>query len=225
MDWMTLRAGNCWTPTGRSVAAGLIWIASWASIASIAFAQDSITFPADASDEELSEVVVPLSDAVRKQIAKALATQQATAGQPGTGQPGTGQPTSTGDPVLDDVLNVIRRQGSVLDGSRLQAVPVSPPQLPAARYPGGVGDSLGFPDSSGTPSTSSPGTKMPPVGPLQSATEMRFYVAESLLRAARELAALPDSDAQRRQLIASMREQATVLMIDEFAPVEVDINR
>ncbi len=200
--------GRCWF-YGWIVAGGL------AVGAARMQAQDTLTLPADVSDDELAEVVVPLSDAVRRRISDALRQEQKSGGQP----------QSTGDPILDDVLNVIRRQGSVLEGSTLEAMldvpnlsatdpvdPADPGQAPRllTPLPRGIAADAGMPSAPFPASVAS------------SASEMRFYVAESLLRSARELAALPGMDAQRRRLVAAMREQATVLMIDEFAPASMD---
>src|SRR5690606_35772207 len=63
-----------------------------------------------AADEGADQVVVPLSEPARRWIEQALRRQ---ANDP------TAPIPSTGDALLDDVLDVIRRQGSVLDGSAL----------------------------------------------------------------------------------------------------------
>ncbi len=171
-----------------------------------AVAQPPYELPKGVTETELQEVVVPLSDAVRRKIAEALA-RDAQRDEPSG---------STGDPILDDVLNVIRRQGSVLDGSSLD------PQT--ARPNAGAEPIM---PSAGQESPLVPGQRVPmrpfDVDQSFSGPDARFHVAESLLRAARELAALPGRDQQRSRLIAAMREQATVLMIDEFSQLPNDL--
>jgi len=168
-------------------------------------AQPPYELPKDATKTELQEVVVPLSDAVKRKIAEALARDA---------QPNESS-GSTGDPILDDVLNVIRRQGSVLDGSSLdpqsgQLKSIEQQNIPVA----------------GQAMPITPGEQAPIFPMISEASfsgpDARFHVAESMLRAARELAALPGRDQQRNRLIAAMREQATVLMIDEFSQLPND---
>jgi hypothetical protein len=197
-----------------------------------AAAQPPYPLPESATDEELQQVVVPLSDAVRRRIEEALQRNQAG-----------GPPASTGDPVLDDVLEVIRRQGSVLDGSSLDIQAPGPrplaPQPPGFQGPGFQGPGFqgpGFqgpgapiqrqgdqidavipvPEAIGEAITNPPVPNFPtsqlPLGP-----DARFHVAESLLKAARELASLPDRDGASNRLVAAMREQATMLLIDEYS--------
>lgn len=171
-----------------------------ALVAGIIVAQPPFQLPENATEAELQEVVVPLSDAVRRRISEALA-RDAKQDEPGG---------STGDPILDDVLDVIRRQGSVLDGSSLDAKSPSPITVVEQESPGAVaapalGPGLPVPAPSFDPQQSFSGP------------DARFHVAESLLRASRELSTLPGRDQQRNRLIAAMREQATVLMIDEFS--------
>jgi hypothetical protein len=162
-----------------------------------ALAQSPYEFPKNTTETELQEVVVPLSDAVKRKIADALA-RDAQPVEPGG---------STGDPILDDVLNVIRRQGSVLDGTSLDS-----------RAEFGSTTPQNQPASGQSPPPSEPIPFFPDETSASiSSQDARFHVAESLLRAARELAALPGRDQQRIRLIAAMREQATVLMIDEFS--------
>jgi hypothetical protein len=168
-------------------------------------AQPPYELPKQATETELQEVVVPLSDAVKRKISEAL-SRDAQSNEPSG---------STGDPILDDVLNVIRRQGSVLDGSSLD------PQLPPAKTGSPLGSRNAENDS---PIFSGDPVPAYPIDDEQSLSgpDARFHVAESLLRAARELAALPGRDQQRNRLIAAMREQATVLMIDEFSQIPND---
>lgn len=165
--------------------------------------QPPYELPPNASDAELQEVVVPLSDAVKRKIAEALSRESSAATSD----------QSTGDPILDDVLSVIRRQGSVLDGSSLDLR--SGPRQTDNPQTGGVPTDVPLPNDSLSeqlPRAGRRGAKSPDQGP-----DARFVVAESLLRTARRLASLPGSDAQRQRLVAAMREQATVLMLDEFS--------
>lgn len=189
------------------------WLAAGVVVAAMAFAgavggQPPYELPPATPDNELQEVVVPLSDAVKRRIAEALAKD---------GDPQEPM-ASTGDPILDDVLNVIRRQGSVLDGSSLD-----PQKIPAGEA---LDRSLPAADEGVLPRggllSPLPPAVSPTGEPMISGPEGRFYVAESLLRAARELASLPGRDSQRNRLIAAMREQATVLMIDEFSQLPTE---
>jgi len=172
--------------------------------------QPPLSVPQSATPQELEQVVVPLSDAVKKRIAAALAQHASQGLASGEVAP------SSGDPILDDVLDVIRRQGSVLDGSSLD---------PKLNVGGGSNQSLG-PIMADTRSGVQPGPSVYPELPSADTfsshgPDARFHVAESLLRAARELAALPHRDEQRNRVISAMREQATILMIDEFSQVSV----
>ncbi len=154
---------------------------------------------AAAEGDDQNQVVIPLSEPARRWIEQALRRQANDPNAP---------VQSTGDPLLDDVLDVIRRQGSVLDGSLLDerldadtqqllnpsAVPSEPAVPPAPRPDYGV-----------------------PGEVAATHPDARFHVAESLLRAARELAALPRRDEASDRLIAAMREHATVLLVDEYS--------
>jgi len=176
--------------------------------------QGPLTLPENVADESLQEVVVPLSDAVKRRITEALRKEAQAGGR------GDVPPPSSGDPILDDVLEVIRRQGSVLDGSLLD---VPPDELSGQADLSGRAElpsrtPLRFSDSA-IPILES----APPVpgysgeGRGGIAADARFHAAESLLRAARKLSSLPGGDVNRSRLIAAMREQATVLLIDEFS--------
>jgi hypothetical protein len=154
--------------------------------------QPPYELPQGATAEELQQVVVPLSDAVKQRITEALANPAQQGGVGG----------SSGDPILDDVLNVIRRQGSILDGTSLDESLDRAP-LPAS----GASERL-------------PNRQSSKAG--DSADE-RFFTAECLLKAARKLAALSDGDAQRQRLVAAMREQAAMLMIDEFSQSSIEM--
>jgi len=170
-----------------------------------ASAQTPYELPANTTEADLQQVVVPLSDAVKRKITEALSRDN----------PQTDEAGSTGDPILDDVLNVIRRQGSVLDGSSLDPQTVRP-AMDSQENPLGPNSQQKLPPPLPSAMLPSDGQRsvfaMDAEGP-----DARFHVAESLLRAARMLAALPNRDAQRNRVIAAMREQATVLMIDEFS--------
>jgi hypothetical protein len=177
--------------------------------------QPPYELPQNATEDDLQEVVVPLSDAVKRKIAEALSKQSS---------PATGD-QSTGDPILDDVLNVIRRQGSLLDGSSLDPRNLSDASPERQFRPStdpSVTDQPGV-DQSDTArprislADQFPGGSRRKVKASAEGPDDRFAVAESLLRAARKLAMLPGGDPQRQRLIAGMREQATVLMIDEFS--------
>lgn len=167
-----------------------------------ALGQPPYELPKDVPDTDLQEIVVPLSDAVKRKITEALSRD-------GQRDAASG---STGDPILDDVLNVIRRQGSVLDGSSLDPQP-------------GISSQENISAAGSMQQMAPPGPTA--IIPLESERSLsrpdaRFHVAESLLRAARMLAALPGRDEQRNRVIAAMREQATVLMIDEFSQLPTD---
>ena len=99
---------------------------------------------------------------------------------------------TTGDPILDDVLGIIRRQGSILDGSVLD------PAAADDRYDSVLPNSR---RSDGANSESLSGDSV-------------YDVAEQLLRVARMLQRLPGRDAERDELAHAMRGQATKLMID-----------
>lgn len=146
-----------------------------------------------------NQVVVPLSEPARRWIEQALRRQ---ANDP------TAPIPSTGDALLDDVLDVIRRQGSVLDGSMLDEQLEEDTRSLLDRSTG--------PDAEAVPLPPRPDDSLPG-DPTVAHPDARFHVAESLLRAARELAALPRRDASSDRLIAAMREQATVLLVDEYS--------
>ena len=170
--------------------------------------------------------MIPLSGEVRKRIEDAL--RKPTKDQRGNPLP----PTSTGDPILDDVLQVIRNRGSVLDGSSLDPQtyleaapqppatgrtvrPAPPRPLPRARIEE-------FPDPQTYPAEPLSGY---PAAPRYGSSEAgqprpdsRFVAAEALLRAARLLADVPATDEGTAALIGAMRERAAMLLIDQFTP-------
>lgn len=182
--------------------------------------------PNGADNGNVQQIVIPLSGEVRKRIEDAL--RKPTKDQRGNPLP----PTSTGDPILDDVLQVIRNRGSVLDGSSLDPQadleaapqppstgratrPASPRPLPRARIEE-------FPDPQTYPAEPLSGY---PAAPRygssdagQPRPDSRFVAAEALLRAARLLADVPATDEGTTALIGAMRERAAMLLIDQFTP-------
>ena len=182
--------------------------------------------PKGADNGNVQQVVIPLSGEVRKRIEEAL--RQPTKDQRGNPLP----PTSTGDPILDDVLQVIRNRGSVLDGSSLDpqtdleaapqppatgrtARPAPPRPLPQARIEE-------FPDPQTYPAEPLSGYRGEPrygsSDAGQPRPDSRFVAAEALLRAARLLADVPATDEGTAALIGAMRERAAMLLIDQFTP-------
>ena len=179
-----------------------------------------------ADNGNVQQIVIPLSGEVRKRIEDAL--RKPTKDQRGNPLP----PTSTGDPILDDVLQVIRNRGSVLDGSSLDPQtyleaapqppatgrtvrPAPPRPLPRARIEE-------FPDPQTYPAEPLSGY---PAAPRygssdagQPRPDSRFVAAEALLRAARLLADVPATDEGTAALIGAMRERAAMLLIDQFTP-------
>lgn len=173
-----------------------------------------LTLPTDEADAAggVQQVVIPLSDEVRRRIEAAL--RRPASDDQGRPLP----PATTGDPILDDVLEVIRRRGSLLDGSALDpqeelaADDLSrPPALlpPIGRRQGSAGESL----------SDLLGREVAGDG-LDGAVnrDAGFEAAEALLRAARKLSALSGDDEGAQRLIAAMRERATMLLLDEFSP-------
>ncbi len=96
------------------------------------------------------------------------------------------------DPILNDVLDVIRQRGSVLDGSSL--------------------DESGHSEMQHSPDE----TDYPQPGRM-SDIDRRYQVAESLLRSARLLQRLGASDPEQADLIRSLRQRALTLMIQSAA--------
>lgn len=177
-----------------------------------------LTLPTDPAvgSSGVQQVVIPLSDEVRRRIEAAL--RRPAADDQGRPLP----PATTGDPILDDVLEVIRRRGSLLDGSSLDPqaesladeLPAPPPALPPLRrQPWSPSDrmseGLGRDDADELPGVVN--------------RDARFDAAEALLRAARKLATLPGGDEGAQRLIAAMRERATMLLLDEFSPTAAQL--
>lgn len=198
---MNDRLGVCCLPSPKCRGAGvalwrLAFLVALAGGSGIASAQSPpLTVPESATDEDLQEVVVPLSEAVKRRIEEELrAGREASAD--------ARQPQSSGDPILDDVLEVIRRQGSVLDGSSLDPQSIGETARRLRARDGGM------PPPSPSPAFSD---NFNP-----NSSEARFETAEALLRASRMLGGLPGRDASVERLIAGMRQQAAVLLIDDF---------
>lgn len=166
--------------------------------------QPSVDDPPTSGDES-DQMVIPLSDAAIQRIEEALRLQEAN----------PEQQVQTGDPILDEVIDVIRRQGSVLDGSSLDTRSPTPQAPPASMVPRAEdrraedrlqrGERFGLGD-----------LDTEDFGEGGSGADARFYAAESLLRSARMLQAVGGRDAEARQLISMMRERATVLLLEEF---------
>ncbi len=129
--------------------------------------------------------------AARARIADMLQRAQQNLGLHEQARASSNQSHST-DPILNDVLDVIRQRGSVLDGSSLDETPHAEMQPHAhdAAYP---------------------------QPPRMSDADRRYQVAESLLRSARLLQQLGASDPEQAQLIQSMRQRALKLMIQSAA--------
>lgn len=111
------------------------------------------------------------------------------------GAHGNKKANATGDPILDDVLGIIRQQGSILDGSVLDPASADDRHdsvLPKSRRTDGANRDSRARDSV-------------------------YDVAEQLLRVARMLRRLPGRDAERDELARAMRDQATKLMIDDIS--------
>lgn len=136
---------------------------------------------------------VDLNDnpAARARIAEMLQRAQQNLGLKEQGRSPSDQP-QIADPILNDVLDVIRHRGSVLDGSSLdeEANADTVPNLSDRAY-------------------------SPP--PRGSDRDHRYQVAESLLRSARLLQQLGSTDPEQAQLIRSLRQQALTLMIQSAA--------
>ncbi len=179
-----------------------------------------------ADNGNVQQIVIPLSGEVRKRIEEAL--RQPTKDQRGNPLP----PNSTGDPILDDVLQVIRNRGSVLDGSSLdpqadlETVPQPPAPnrtvRPAPQRPLPRARTEEFPDPQTYPAEPLPGYRGEPgYGSSEAGQprpDSRFVAAEALLRAARLLADVPATNEGTAALITAMRERAAMLLIDQFTP-------
>ena len=141
-------------------------------------AQQELLLP---SEEEIIEVT-PAPSAMANPEATKRKIQAALDGE---------TPIGSDDPLLDDVLRVLRQRGSVLRGSSLDSDPVANPSL----------------DDDPMDETSA-GDVRSQRDPL----EVRARAAESLLRAARLLSAVEPQDDIRRELVANMRREAVELL-------------
>ncbi len=97
-----------------------------------------------------------------------------------------------GDPVLDEMLQIIQRRGSVLDGSVLDGSVLDTKTLDA-----------------NVPDTEDALVNQPP---LASDEDDRALAAESLLRSARLFSKLAPLDPAQRELVARMRREAAKLL-------------
>lgn len=171
-------------------------------------------------DDGLQQVVIPLSDVVRRRIEEAL--NQPTKDDQGRPLP----PASTGDPILDDVLEVIRRRGSVVEGSMLDprneasALGTPPTEDRVPPVPPRPYDAVPYADELNQP----PRRTAVPAGSgyVGGGPDARFAAAEALLKAARKLSEVPGGDDATDRLIATMRERATMLLIDQYSPNPAD---
>jgi len=93
-------------------------------------------------------------------------------------------PTPSGDPILDDVLQIIKQRGSILDGSSLDH---------------GI-------DSSAEQASRSPTRDA--AGP----SVIKFRTAEQLLKAARMLEKIDPHDLARQELVEMLRRETVRLM-------------
>jgi len=118
--------------------------------------------------------------------------------QHGAGDASATAKTTSGDPILDDVLDVIRKQGSVLRGSELD------PESDLPSIP--LNDGFQSQERS-RPSPSSESNR----------THSSYLVAEQLLRSARALESLDGMTDRRSELIHGMRSQAAKLLIDAIS--------
>lgn len=128
--------------------------------------------PVDGLSDERTEDDAANEAEAKAQIRKAL---QGAGGE-------NEQQKSVRDPLLDDVLQMLRRQGSLLDGTVLD------------------------PKLNETAERAEPAGSGPSARPNRPAA---FRTAETLLRSARLLEALPGQDAARQQLIQRMRGEAS----------------
>ncbi|MCO8120869.1 hypothetical protein NHH03_03905 [Stieleria sp. TO1_6] len=115
-----------------------------------------------------------------------------------------GDPDATsGNPLQSDVLDLIRRRGSLLKGSILDP------------------DSDSDQDFRGGPRP----VANQPTGELSSQQQNQFYAAEMLLKTARLLGKLNSDDDQTQQLASQMRGQAARLLADALSADELTANR
>lgn len=159
----------------RSLAT-VCFLLGWVSLA--AHAQKSATNEANAAESARGDAgsgaqAADEAESARKGQAEIRRALQGRAAE-------ADQSRSSGDPLLDDVLQTIRRRGSILDGTALDpnradaAEPAVPEQAALPKHPAGG-----------------------------------FRTAESLLQSARLLETLPHQDAARQQLVRRLRQEAS----------------
>lgn len=126
----------------------------------------------------------------------------------------------TGDAILDGVLDAIRSQGSVLDGSPLdarQSVDEPRPRPELRPLP-----QEGFGRGSEEPRRDRRKSGYPGHDRSRVDAEAHFLLAEQLLKTARLLDALSDSDPARQRLIENLRgEAARILAAMRLPPSDV----
>jgi hypothetical protein len=147
------------------------------------FAQYSLPSQAPSADP-LDAPVAPIDPDVKAKIMQSIAESLRA-------EPDKAVAPATDDPVLEDVLSIIRNRGSVLQGSAL--------------------------DPSATPDTTS---KYSPEDQATGdvAPSAAVYVAcEQLLRTARQLSKLPAPNASRTNLIREMRREAARMLIEAIS--------
>lgn len=157
--------------------------------------QAQIVPPPDAPAPQLvddAKTRAQIVEALRNAKAARDAERASESGNTGNGD-GT---ANTGDMVLDDVLEIIRRRGSVLDGTSLDPANDEAPLI------------INLP-------------REPESGDVPAASAV-YDAAEQLLRSARLLEKLsrtgePSIDEDRAKLVRSMRSQAGRLLIQAIA--------
>ena len=182
------RCGRCGvTFRSRTLALAVVIFATVASRVSEAQAPPLETAPQELSPREVSpadqqQILIPKLDLVPlapppntdQQYDKIRAALEG------------GDPVTDGDPVLDDLLQLIRRRRSVLDGTALD---------PKYDF-----------EASGSPSRDTQATDP------NTLEDDKAFAAESLLRSARLLSQLAAPDPSRRELITRMRQEAAKLL-------------
>ena len=162
-------------PTSPTLASALFFVLL--SIASVARSQQGtppdVVIPANPSSQEMERA--------REKIAEFLRKNKAA------------EAKASGDPVLDDVLDVIRRQGSVLDGSALDPNAPSEAIVPVPGWDADRGSAA-----------------------LQG-SDAGYVAAEHLLKAARSLQQVQSRSREDAELVRAMRRRAAKLMIDTLS--------
>ncbi len=106
--------------------------------------------------------------------------------------PSDGQSPPSADPLLNDVLEIIRQRGSVLNGSSLDEPEQTHDSLHSDDLPMQGGE---------------------PGAVARDPSEHRYRTAESLLRSARLLGQIAAQDPEQQSLVRAMRQRALVLLI------------